>query len=76
MKETYKLSAQAVGSLMMAIQSGIMAAATGKSKEECDITGLILGLELENTVDGLVVLNPPTVSGNFEEFEGEEDADV
>ena len=47
----YKLSNQAVGALMMAVQKGIM--------EQCDITDLLKEFELVESVDGLIVENPP-----------------
>ena len=56
-----KLSMQAVGALMLAVQKGLMAAASGAPKEECDITGMLTEFQLEDTPDGLKVLNPPTV---------------
>jgi len=49
----YKLSNQAIGSLMMAVQKGIM--------EECDITELLKEFKLVNSTDGLIVENPPLV---------------
>ena len=59
----YKLSNQAVGALMMALQKGLM--------EQCDITELLKGFDLSNTADGLVVENPPMIS--VPESESEED---
>ena len=50
----YKLSNQAVGALMMALQKGLM--------EQCDITELLKDFDLSNTADGLVVENPPMIS--------------
>ena len=47
----YKLSNQAVGSLMMALQKGLL--------EQIDITEILQGFELTDTADGLVVENPP-----------------
>ena len=49
---SYKLSNQAIGALMMAVQKGIM--------EQCDITDLLKEFELVNSADGLIVENPPT----------------
>ena len=57
----YKLSNQAVGALMMALQKGLM--------EQCDITELLKGFDLSNTADGLVVENPPMVSVPESELE-------
>mgnify|MGYP005820568201 FL=1 len=50
---THKLSNQAVGALMMAVQKGIM--------EQCDITDLLKEFDLVESVDGLIVENPPTL---------------
>ena len=50
---TFKLSNQAVGALMLALQKGLM--------EQTDITEMIKGFELSNSVDGLIVENPPMV---------------
>ncbi len=52
-KMSLKLSNQAIGAIMMALQKGIM--------EETDITDLLKGFELVQTADGLVVENPPMV---------------
>jgi len=57
----YKLSNQAVGALMMALQKGLM--------EQCDITELLKGFDLSNTADGLVVENPPMISVPESELE-------
>ena len=59
---TYKLSTQAVGALMMALQKGLM--------EQIDITDILKKFELVNTVDGLIVENPPTLLVESED-EGE-----
>ena len=59
---THKLSNQAVGALMMAVQKGIM--------EQCDITDLLKEFELVESVDGLIVENPPILQV---EEEGETD---
>ena len=51
----YKLSNQAVGAIMMALQKGLM--------EETDITGLLKDFEMNADADNkLQVLNPPVVS--------------
>lgn len=50
---TYKLSNQAIGALMMALQKGLM--------EQVDITEMLKQFELVSTADGLVVENPPTL---------------
>ena len=51
-----KLSDQAIGSLMMALQQGLL--------NQTDITETLREFELQNTNDGLVVNNPPTVKVN------------
>lgn len=50
----YKLSNQAVGAIMMALQKGIL--------EQTDITGILKDFEILNSVDGLIINNPPTVA--------------
>jgi len=52
-----KLSNQAIGAIMMALQKGIM--------EQVDITEALQEFVLVETSDGLIVENPPVV--NFEE---------
>lgn len=49
----YKLSNQAIGALMMALQKGLM--------EQTDITEMLKEFELSPSVDGLIVENPPTL---------------
>ena len=63
-KMTHKLSNQAVGALMMAVQKGII--------EQCDITDLLKEFELVESVDGLIVENPPTFQVKEEEGEADE----
>jgi hypothetical protein len=58
------LSNQAIGSIMMALQKGIM--------EQTDITVLLQDFNLVETEEGLVVENPPIV--NVEESEIQNDA--
>lgn len=48
-----KLSNQALGSVMMALQESLL--------NEMDIVPILKGFELVQTEDGLVVTNPPTV---------------
>jgi hypothetical protein len=50
---TFKLSNQAVGALMMALQESLL--------NELDIVPIIKGFELQDGTGGLVVTNPPTV---------------
>jgi len=47
----FKLSNQAIGALMMALQKGLL--------EQTDITEILKGFELSNSTDGLIVENPP-----------------
>lgn len=49
-----KLSSQALGALMMALQKSLL--------EQSDIVPVIADFELEERGGELVVLNPPTVS--------------
>jgi len=49
----FKLSNQAIGAIMMALQKGIL--------QQTDITDLLQSFELVETEDGLVVENPPVV---------------
>ena len=57
----YRLSSQAVGSVMLALQKALMSVNNGKSKDECDVTKILLSFDLENSTDGLIVMNPPTI---------------
>ena len=51
--ESHKLSNQALGAIMMALQESLL--------NELDIVPILKGFELLETEDGLVVTNPPTV---------------
>ena len=51
--DTYKLSSQALGAVMMALQESLL--------NELDIVPILSSFELVNSKDGLVVKNPPTV---------------
>ena len=51
--KTFKLSNQALGSIMMALQESLL--------NELDIVPILRGFELVETTDGLMVSNPPTV---------------
>jgi hypothetical protein len=53
MSSTFKLSNQALGAVMMALQESLL--------NEMDIVPILKGFELANGEDGLVVTNPPTV---------------
>ena len=50
---TFKLSNQALGAVMMALQESLL--------NELDIVPILRGFELTQGEDGLVVTNPPTV---------------
>lgn len=50
---TLKLSNQALGAVMMALQESLL--------NELDIVPILKGFELVQGEDGLVVANPPTV---------------
>ena len=51
--QTFTLSNQALGSVMMALQESLL--------NEMDIVPILKGFELKNSEEGLVVMNPPTV---------------
>ncbi len=48
---THKLSNQAVGSIMMALQKAIL--------DQEDITDMLKSFNLQESADGLIVENPP-----------------
>jgi len=50
---THKLSNQALGAVMMALQESLL--------NELDIVPILKSFELTESEDGLVVTNPPTV---------------
>jgi len=52
-ERAHKLSNQALGSIMMALQESLL--------NEIDIVPILRGFELVETNDGLIVRNPPTV---------------
>jgi len=52
-KTSLKLSNQALGAIMMALQESLL--------NQMDIVPILKGFELTNEKDGLVVKNPPTV---------------
>ena len=62
---TFKLSNQAVGALMMALQESLL--------NQLDIVPILKGFELTQTDDGLVVTNPPTVRVSNDQSVTEED---
>jgi hypothetical protein len=63
--ETYKLSNQALGAVMMALQESLL--------NEIDIVPILRGFELVSTEEGLYVKNPPTVRLSSESQISEED---
>lgn len=62
--QTYKLSDQALGAVMMALQESLM--------NQLDIVPILKGFELVETDTGLVVKNPPTVRVSTDESISEE----
>ena len=62
---TFKLSNQAVGALMMALQESLL--------NQLDIVQIIKGFELQTGDEGLVVTNPPTVRVSNNQAVTEED---
>jgi hypothetical protein len=55
-----KLSNQALGALMMALQKSLM--------EQSDITETLKNFEFQNTKEGLTIKNPPTVKFNHDDL--------
>ena len=55
-----KMSDQAVGAVMMALQKSLM--------EQSDIVPVLTGFRIQDSPQGLVVMNPPIVKFN-DEFE-------
>jgi len=55
-----KLSNQALGALMMALQKSLM--------EQSDITITLKNFEFQNTKEGLMIKNPPTVKFNHDDL--------
>jgi|TARA_R100001480_G_scaffold103282_2_gene106361 hypothetical protein len=53
MNNNLKLSNQALGAVMMALQESLL--------NQLDIVPILKGFELQQTDDGLIVTNPPTV---------------
>jgi hypothetical protein len=64
-EQNFKLSDQALGSVMMALQESLL--------NEMDIVPILKGFELAPGEDGLVVLNPPTVRVSSEKLITEKD---
>ena len=63
--QTLKLSNQALGAVMMALQESLL--------NEMDIVPILKGFDLVNTEDGLLVTNPPTVRISNEQEITEQD---
>ena len=63
--ETMKLSNQALGAVMMALQESLL--------NELDIVPILRGFDLVLSEDGLVVKNPPTVRVSNDKKISEED---
>ena len=62
-----KLSDQALGAIMMALQKSLL--------EQSDITPVLKGMEFDIMDNGeLLVKNPPTVKAKPKIYTGEEDA--
>ena len=64
-KIIHKLSNQAMGAVMMALQESLL--------NELDIVPILRGFDLIITDDGLVVKNPPTVRVSNDKMIKEED---
>jgi len=63
--KTHKLSTQALGAVMMALQESLL--------NELDIVPILKNFDLVETDDGLVVKNPPTVRFSDESTISEQD---
>ena len=55
-----KLSNQALGALMMALQKSLM--------DQSDITVTLKNFEFQNTKEGLMIKNPPTVKFSHDDL--------
>jgi len=62
----FKLSNQAIGALMLALQKGIL--------EQVDITEILQEFDFVDTEDGLLITNPPLVHATSVEPEKESSA--
>ena len=60
-----KLSNQALGAIMLALQESLM--------NELDIVPILQGFQIVNSVDGLMVMNPPTIRVSNNEEVTEDD---
>jgi len=63
--KTFKLSNQALGSVMMALQESLL--------NELDIVPILKSFDLIESEDGLIVANPPTIRVSNEAPISEED---
>ncbi len=61
----HKLSNQAVGAIMMALQKSLL--------EQSDITPVLKGFKFRLSEDGLVIINPPLVKIKEDSEENGED---
>jgi hypothetical protein len=61
--KSMRLSNQALGSLMLALQKSLL--------EQSDITDVLKEFEFVDTEDGLWIKNPPTVKFNYADTEEE-----
>ena len=64
-RQTLKLSNQALGAVMMALQESLL--------NEMDIVPILKGFELDHSDDGLIVVNSPTVRFSNEQEITEQD---
>ena len=62
----FKLSDQAIGALMMALQKGLL--------EQIDITEVLREFELSDSTDGLIIENPPILHVSPDQKEEQVDA--
>lgn len=65
MNNNFKLSNQALGAVMMALQESLL--------NQLDIVPILKNFELQQTEDGLIVTNPPTVRVSNDEPITEQD---
>lgn len=63
--QVHKLSNQALGAVMMALQESLL--------NELDVVAILKGFELVETEQGLAVTNPPTVRVSSNEQVTEDD---
>ena len=68
MEAYMKLSTEAMGSLLMALQKCLI--------EQSDITDILKGLKFKEQGGMLFVMNPPVFKVNYNDSEPEEEADA